>query len=99
MAGIFTILRGCSGFEEQAIARAIELLRAGKKEKNLRSSSEKKDWQARREASVSEYVQRALSVNVRGEMTGKGGKDEAATVYSPRIQVRKVSNSSRRSSV
>lgn len=85
MAGVFSILKGCVGVEEQAIARALHFLRGGRA--NLGAASgggrdgdgfsagleeeERQEWQAHREASMAVLVQRAMSAAPPGRIGGE----------------------------
>ncbi|CAM9205571.1 unnamed protein product [Ectocarpus sp. 12 AP-2014] len=74
MAGVFSILKGCQGAEEQAIARAIHFLSRGgndntaaaadpaaKSRSGTSFEEETEEWQAHREASMAMLVHRAMA--------------------------------------
>lgn len=82
MAGIFAILSGCHGVEEQAIARAMSVLRGGNPVGFLPELSKREEWQAHREALMAGLVQRAFSGRGGGEGAG------AAAFSQRRLQVR-----------
>lgn len=83
MAGVFSILKGCVGVEEQAIARALHFLRGGRPA-NLghkdgfsaeQLEEERQEWQAHREASMAVLVQRAMSAPPPPPGQGGGGEE------------------------
>ena len=93
MAGVFAILRGCKGTEEQEIARAMNVLRGGNPGGFLSELSEREEWQAQREAVMASLVRRALLVHGDGQRRGgaERGVDGRLAVSSRSLQVRGAS--------
>ena len=88
MSGVFAIVRGCKGAEEQAIARAMNVLRGGNPGGFLSELSDREEWQAQREAVMAGLVQRALLVDGSEQWRGGGGRgDGGVTVSSRKLQV------------
>lgn len=79
MTGVFSILKGCVGVEEQAIARALHFLRGGRPNHQgkdgfsteVEAEEERQTWQAHREASMAVLVQRAMSAPPPGQGGGE----------------------------
>lgn len=84
MAGVFAILRGFRGREEQAIARAMHILRGGNPGGFAAGLADNEEWQAHREAAMAGLVRRALSGYGRAEEVGA----VAGSFFSRRLQVR-----------
>ena len=83
MAGVFAILQGCSGLEEQAIARAMRVLRGGNPDGHATELADHEEWQAYREAAMAGLVRKAML----GYGGAVGPADTAATSASRRLQV------------
>lgn len=73
MAGVFSILKGCQGVEEQAIARALHFLQAGNDNGNgnlgggvstAELKEDREEWQAHRDASMVVLVRNAMSTSM-----------------------------------
>lgn len=86
MTGVFSILKGCVGVEEQAIARALHFLRGGSRPGlgardsdrdrdgdgfSTELEEERQQWQVHREASMAVLVQRAMSAAPPGQGAGE----------------------------
>lgn len=70
MTGVFSILKGCVGVEERAIARALHFLRGGRPDHGVgdgdfsgEHEEQRQEWQAHREASMAVLVRRAMSAS------------------------------------
>lgn len=84
MAGVFSVLNGCYGVEEQAIAHALNLLRGRKSgpgpgrasddlTAHLEHEKEREEWHAHREASMAALVRRAMSAGWASALPGQDG--------------------------
>lgn len=83
IAGVFAILRGFHGREEQAISRAMHILRGGNPGDFAAGLADSEEWQAHREAAMAGLVRRALS----GYGMADGVGAVAGNVFSRRLQV------------